>query len=202
MEKLTLPLARWANKKDFQHTSGCQGLHTGCQPIVSLYIIYACVVSHINRFCIKHPNCLLSGTCLTEELSTVELCVNSSTLNNSSQVYINRSRKIIGWEGRKSFGEFSIINYYTLHNILLYKSNKTIWMFYTKSVDVGDNASIYNVEGNNRLSPGMQPLTTRSVLKILFISSPCQRQCELFHHLRFKKIGQSETRIACGNHVC
>jgi hypothetical protein len=116
-------------------------------------------------------------------LSTVELCVNSSTLNNSSQVYINRSRKIIGWEGRKSFGEFSIINYYTLHNILLYKSNKTIWMFYTKSVDVGDNASIYNVEGNNRLSPGMQPLTTRSVLKILFISSPCQRQCELFHHL-------------------
>jgi hypothetical protein len=56
-----------------------------------------------------------------------------------------------------------------------------------------------------------------------FISSPCQRQCELliyrgpsidasyqvsvhltkqFRRRRFLKIGQSETRIACGNHVC
>ena len=29
--------------------------------------------------------------------------------------------------------------YYTLHNILLYKSNKTIWMFYGKFADEGDN---------------------------------------------------------------
>jgi hypothetical protein len=36
-------------------------------------------------------------------------------------------------------------------------------------------------------------------------SSPCQRQCELLPSLgirRFLKIGQSETRIACGGHVC
>jgi hypothetical protein len=42
-----------------------------------------------------------------------------------------------------------------------------------------------------------------------FISSPCQRQCELLPSLPsgfrgedLKKIGQSETRIACGGHVC
>jgi hypothetical protein len=49
-------------------------------------------------------------------------------------------------------------------------------MFYTKSVDVGDNPSIYNVEGNNRLSS--------------FRGEEC------------KEINQSETRIACGGHVC
>jgi hypothetical protein len=31
-----------------------------------------------------------------------------------------------------------------------------------------DNTYIYNVEGDNRLSPGLQPLTTGSMLKILF----------------------------------
>ena len=44
--------------------------------------------------------------------------------------------------------------------MLLYKSNKTIWMFYGKFVDEEDNRvnnpSIYNVEGDNRLSPGLQ----------------------------------------------
>jgi hypothetical protein len=59
-------------------------------------------------------------------------------------------------------------------------------------------------------------------LLILFISSPCQRQCELlpslgicrpltFHILIFSyetsqpyelKLGQSETRISCGGHGC
>ena len=40
-----------------------------------------------------------------------------------------------------------------LHNILLYKRNKTIWMFYGKFADEGDNPvnnpNIYNVEGDN-----------------------------------------------------
>jgi hypothetical protein len=44
--------------------------------------------------------------------------------------------------------------------MLLYKSNKTIWMFYGKFADEEDNRvnnpSIYNVDGDNRLSPGLQ----------------------------------------------
>ena len=31
------------------------------------------------------------------------------------------------------------INYYALHNILLYKSNKTTWMFYEKFADEGND---------------------------------------------------------------
>jgi hypothetical protein len=42
-------------------------------------------------------------------------------------------------------------------------------MFFGNFVDEGDNPvnnqSIYNVEGDNRLSPGQQPLTTGSMLK-------------------------------------
>jgi hypothetical protein len=34
-----------------------------------------------------------------------------------------------------------------------------------------NNPNIYNVEGDNRLSPGLQSLTTGSVLKILFFFS-------------------------------
>jgi hypothetical protein len=47
--------------------------------------------------------------------------------------------------------------YYTLHNILLCKSNKTSWMFNGKFADDGakrvNNPKIYlyNVEGNNRM---------------------------------------------------
>ena len=64
-----------------------------------------------------------------------------------------------------------------LHNILLYKRNKTIWMFYGKFADEGDNPvnnpNIYNVEGDHKLSPSLQHLTTEHVLKILlFFFSP------------------------------
>ena len=60
----------------------------------------------------------------------------------------------------------------TLHNFLLhvYESNKTIGMFNGKFADEGDNSvknpSIlyYNVEGDNRLSPSLWPLTIGSVL--------------------------------------
>jgi len=49
-------------------------------------------------------------------------------------------------------------------------------MFYRKFADKGDNLvnnpNIYNVEGDNRLSPGLQPLTTGSMLKIRFFFSP------------------------------
>ena len=34
---------------------------------------------------------------------------------------------------------------YTLHNILLYKSNKTIWMFYRTFADEGDNPVNYTL---------------------------------------------------------
>jgi hypothetical protein len=47
-------------------------------------------------------------------------------------------------------------------------------MFYENVYDKGDNLvdnpNIYNVEGDNWLSPGLQPLTTTSVVKILFFS--------------------------------
>jgi hypothetical protein len=34
----------WKKTMHFHHISGCQGLQTGLQPIVSLYIIYVWVV--------------------------------------------------------------------------------------------------------------------------------------------------------------
>jgi len=40
-------------------------------------------------------------------------------------------------------------------------------MFYGKFADEGDNY-IYHIEGDNRLYRGLQPLETRSVLKIHF----------------------------------
>ena len=56
-----------------------------------------------------------------------------------------------------------------------YKSNKKIWAFYRKFDDERDNPvdnpNMYNIEGDNRLLPGLQPLTTGSVLKILFFFS-------------------------------
>ena len=43
--------------------------------------------------------------------------------------------------------------YYTLHNVLLYKSNMQFWMFYGNFADLEDNPvnniNIYNVEGDN-----------------------------------------------------
>ena len=61
-----------------------------------------------------------------------------------------------------------------IHYIIFYY--KKIWMFYKKFADKGDNSvnnlSIYNVEGDNRLSPVcLQPLTTGSLLKIPFFLS-------------------------------
>jgi hypothetical protein len=57
--------------------------------------------------------------------------------------------------------------------VVLYKSNRTIGMLYGTFIDKGDilvnNPSIHNLEENNWLStmPGIQSLTTGSVLKIL-----------------------------------
>ena len=49
---------------------------------------------------------------------------------------------------------------YTLHNVLLHKSNRTIWMFHGKFADEGDkpvnNPNIYNIEGDNMLPPDIQ----------------------------------------------
>jgi hypothetical protein len=54
--------------------------------------------------------------------------------------------------------------------VLQYERRKIIWMFYETFADEGinamDNLNIYNAEGYNMLSPGIQPLTTESVLKI------------------------------------
>ena len=43
-------------------------------------------------------------------------------------------------------------------------------MFHGKCVDEGDNPNIYNIKEDNRLSPGLQPLTTRNAIIILFFS--------------------------------
>lgn len=68
-----------------------------------------------------------------------------------------------------------MIYYYALHiffTIGKYKCIKTIWMFYGKFADEGDNpvnnTNKYHVDENNRLSTGLQPLITGSVLKIRF----------------------------------
>ena len=49
-------------------------------------------------------------------------------------------------------------------------------MFYGKFADelnnLVDNPNIYNVEGDNKLSAGLQPLTPESVFKIRFFYSP------------------------------
>ena len=49
-------------------------------------------------------------------------------------------------------------------------------MFYEKFADEGnnlvDNPNIYNVERENKLSAGLQPMTTESVFKIRFFNSP------------------------------
>ena len=55
--------------------------------------------------------------------------------------------------------------YYTLHNFH-YLKVIIQWIFNGKFADEGDNPSIYVVEGGNRLSHSLQPLTTGSVLKI------------------------------------
>jgi hypothetical protein len=48
-------------------------------------------------------------------------------------------------------------------------------MFYGKFADKGDNpvnnTNIYNIERDNRLSPGLQPLTTESMLILFFLES-------------------------------
>ena len=53
-----------------------------------------------------------------------------------------------------SYKRNNIEHDYAVHNFLLYKSNKTIWMFYGKFSDEGDNPvnnpNIYNIEGDNR----------------------------------------------------
>jgi hypothetical protein len=69
---------------------------------------------------------------------------------------------------------YNFLVYYAFHISLLYKSKKTIWMFYGKFANEGDNRvnnpNIYNVEEDNRLSPGLQSMTTGSVLKIWVFS--------------------------------
>jgi len=49
-------------------------------------------------------------------------------------------------------------------------------MFYGTFADEGnnlvDNPNIYNEERDNKLSPGLQPLTPESVFKIRFFNSP------------------------------
>ena len=67
------------------------------------------------------------------------------------------------------------MHYYTLHIFSLYKSNiKTIWMFYRKFADEGENPvnnpNIYNVEGDHRLLANLQPYDKRKCVENLFIS--------------------------------
>ena len=69
---------------------------------------------------------------------------------------------------------FNNISVISSRSVLFVK--ETIWTFYGKFADMGDNpvnnTNIYNIERDNRLSPGLQPLTTESMLKILFFFTP------------------------------
>ena len=61
------------------------------------------------------------------------------------------------------------VNYYTLHIFVLYKSNKTIQMFFGKFADEGDNPvnnpNILNVEGDNRKCVAKQNIQVVNILK-------------------------------------
>ena len=66
-------------------------------------------------------------------------------------------------------------------------------MFHGKCVDEGDNPNIYNIKGDTMLSPGLQPLTTRNAIIILFSQSASvivftmssiKQHIQVFKHLR------------------
>jgi hypothetical protein len=71
-------------------------------------------------------------------------------------------------------------------------------MLYGKFYDEGNNPVnnpiIYNVEGDNKLSPGLQPLTTGSVLKILFF--PVRfRNCIFFAEIIFLSSAKQNIQV-------
>jgi hypothetical protein len=53
-----------------------------------------------------------------------------------------------------------------------------------------DNQNMHNVEGDQRLSPGLQSLTTRNMLKIRFVC-PVPQLCFLKQELIFYKTKHS-----------
>ena len=67
-------------------------------------------------------------------------------------------------------------------------------MFYGKFPDEGnnlvDNPNIYNVEGDNKLSPGLQTLTSESVFKIRFFTVQF-RYCIFYTRKYFAVLQQS-----------
>jgi len=67
-------------------------------------------------------------------------------------------------------------------------------MLYGKCDDEGnnplDNQNMYNVEGDQRLSPGLQSLTTRNMLKIRFVC-PVPQLCFLKQEIIFYKAKHS-----------
>ena len=88
----------------------------------------------------------------------------------SSHIPFYASRKPVKINGQVCYQCMTGNNqyYYTLHHFLLYKSNKTIWMFSLKICWWGnnlvDNPNIYNVEGDNKLSPGLQQVVALSTI--------------------------------------
>ena len=70
---------------------------------------------------------------------------------------------------------FYIKYYYTLHKLLQYKGNNTIWVFCGIFAEEGYHPmytpNIYNVEEDNALSLGLKTPTTGTVLKIRYIFS-------------------------------
>jgi hypothetical protein len=76
-------------------------------------------------------------------------------------------------------------------------------MLYGKFANEGNNPvnnpNIYNVQGENRLSPGLQPLTTGSVFNILFFSFQF-RNCIYYsgkYFVVFYKTKHSSLSIFC-----
>ena len=74
----------------------------------------------------------------------------------------------------KKVVSLNIIYFYTLHIVLLYKGNKTVWMFYEKFLTRETtlcSPNINDIDRDYKVSPGLQPLTTGSVLKICGVFS-------------------------------
>jgi hypothetical protein len=69
----------------------------------------------------------------------------------------------------KKVVSLNIIYFYTLHIVLLYKGNKTVWMFYEKFLTRETtlcSPNINDIDRDYKVYPGLQPLTTGSVVKI------------------------------------
>ena len=129
----------------------------------SLYIFVIKMMSFCHQINFYFTSVVISVSCIylslvnTERLSSSiylqgHLRISSSCLNSTSLRYIYNI----------------IIPYIFLLLKLIKQSGCFTENVLTRETTLLDNPIIYKTEEGNRLSPGLQPLTTRSVLKICF----------------------------------